>query len=443
MAEDVDLAHGQQAIYDSVYEALADYTTEDDAREQALEAATQPVPYRGGGTELGFHRGGPAAFFGSRMNMSPGNIVDFPPVVPNVPSSSGPRETSDELIARAERTIAEGKERFPSPFPSAFMGPMLPLPASAEPPVASEFPRSSEPPPIPLPLGTGRTVATMRSSPRAVDPLEDIRKQINAVQFKTAQDALDAATHFQALRAYQRDVEAGKDPTRWLPLLFKKNPTVIPSMMRERRMSAPVNIRNVSGYDVLSGGGGTPRVIPKPVVPGPVQGFPVRDENGAVLPDFIAVPSSTGRGMEVRLRRQGRSQSQGATEVSLLRRINDAEDEFKAIPQQMSAFEDSSIEKEKDRKEKAKKPFEEAQKRRESLRKQIDGWRAELRRETSGAPSGTNAPTASSAASSTNAPAASKPKDPVLEEANEALRKRPDKRAEILKRLKEMGYDVK
>lgn len=146
-----------------------------------------------------------------------------------------------------------------------------------------------------------RSMSFGSSVPTQVDPLEDIRKQINAVQFKTAQEALDAATQFQALRAYQRDLEAGKDPTRWLPLLFKKNPTVIPGMMREKRLSAPPGITNINGYDVLTGGGGAARVIPPRGASSAVsiKAIPIILPDGSEDPDNYAVPSHTGRGFTI------------------------------------------------------------------------------------------------------------------------------------------------
>jgi len=55
------------------------------------------------------------------------------------------------------------------------------------------------------------------------DPMEEMRKTINAIQFQKANDAYKAALSFQAARAYRQDLDAGKSQgealARWGHLL--------------------------------------------------------------------------------------------------------------------------------------------------------------------------------------------------------------------------------
>lgn len=432
MPDTAQLAPGQQAIYDSVYEALADYTSEADARAQAMEAATQPVPYRGSSEELAFHRGGPATFFGTRMNLAPGNIVDFPPAM--LPPA--PPEQPAELLSTNDVPGA----RFVQP----------PAASSVVPPTDAAFPRSAEPPPVPLPLGTERRFAPQ--PPAQFNPLEDIRKQINATQFKTAQEALAAATRFQYLRAFQRDVDSGvpaeKALLRWGPGLFEKNPTAISGMMREARapfVPAPLpgatNIYRTGRYGERLWS--PPNLGVNPPT-GPVQSFPVLDEKGEPMPDFFATPSATGRGVVVQRKKPTEAKPTFGQNVSVLdKNIKAAENELKSLPTVLSGFPlDETIPDKAARETERKKRFDDAQAKRASLKTDIDAWRAQLKGMAPGAPAQHTAPPSVSEPSKPSSTATNQADVKILlEKANKAIADGKD-RAAVLKWLESKGVKV-
>ena len=156
------------------------------------------------------------------------------------------------------------------------------------------FPSAPEPPVPILPMGTPRTFTATSPPPAPSEPLEQMRTQINAIKFKTAQEAYDAAERFQAMRAYHADLQAGRDPSRWLPLIFKKNPSAIPGMMRERRLAAPPTALTVPGAPPGVVYGGRVTFSPPPVPTGPVQTEPLIGTDGKPIPGVRAARGKTG-----------------------------------------------------------------------------------------------------------------------------------------------------
>lgn len=88
--------------------------------------------------------------------------------------------------------------------------------------------------------------------------MEAIRQQINAMHFKNANDALNAAIRFQHMREAQRMREQGRTEeeilTRLGPGLFYQNMGALPSMVNQTRPVPPPAITNIGGINVLRSG---------------------------------------------------------------------------------------------------------------------------------------------------------------------------------------------
>lgn len=88
--------------------------------------------------------------------------------------------------------------------------------------------------------------------------MEQIRQQINAMEFKNANDALNAAIQFQHMREAQRLRSSGTPEEQILQRLgrglFYQQPNVLPSMMRETRPVPAPSITNIDGVPVLRSG---------------------------------------------------------------------------------------------------------------------------------------------------------------------------------------------
>lgn len=173
------------------------------------------------------------------------------------------------------------------------------------PPEAPAWPRTAAPPPVPLAMRVPQRF-TATSPPPVFDPMEDMRGQINAMQFKTAQEALDAAERFQYMRAFQRDIDAGvaadKALLRWGPGLFKKTPNVIAPMIGQTRPVPPPAVTNIGGVNVLRSGlrGERATAIPGSTTPpAQIKTIPIIRPDGSVDEENFAVPSASGRGVTI------------------------------------------------------------------------------------------------------------------------------------------------
>src|SRR5438552_2729257 len=193
-----------------------------------------------------------------------------------------------------------------------------PPPVQIGPPPVATPPASPMMPPGPMiaPRGyvsggsfnpaTGQSMSFQGVAPpyRPPDPMEQIRSQINATEFKNAQDALDAALRFQALRQIQNEAKAGVDPMlslrKWgLLAVGSKSPNAVAPMMRETRMGAPPSISRPGGFPVVTASG---RSWSPPAQPGTgassIQTVPVYAPDGTTLP-YVGAPSATGRGFTI------------------------------------------------------------------------------------------------------------------------------------------------
>lgn len=88
--------------------------------------------------------------------------------------------------------------------------------------------------------------------------MEQIRGQINAMEFKNANDALNAAIQFQHMREAARLRSQGASEEQILQRLgrglFYQQPNVLPNMMRETRPVPAPAITNIGGVNVLRSG---------------------------------------------------------------------------------------------------------------------------------------------------------------------------------------------
>jgi len=117
------------------------------------------------------------------------------------------------------------------------------------------------------------------------DPMEEMRKTINAIQFQKANDAYKAALSFQAARAYRQDLDAGKSQgealARWGHLL----PGGLAGAAAMTRVTQPVinpTVTNIGGVNVLRYGqmGAQARAIPQSALPQPAFTPTVRTVEG-------------------------------------------------------------------------------------------------------------------------------------------------------------------
>lgn len=119
---------------------------------------------------------------------------------------------------------------------------------------------------MPLRPGTGVAVGpegiftAVGAPPPSADMqmMEQLRGQINAMEFKNANDALNAAIQFQHMREAARLRERGTPEEQILQRLgrglFYQQPNVIPSMMRETRPVPAPAVTNIGGVNVLRSG---------------------------------------------------------------------------------------------------------------------------------------------------------------------------------------------
>lgn len=135
------------------------------------------------------------------------------------------------------------------------------------------------------------------------DPMEEMRKTINAIQFQKANDAYKAALSFQAARAYRQDLDAGKSQGEALARWGHMLPGGLAGAARMTEASRPAFtpeplLGNTNLYRVGPRGERLFQYRPPrpPVGTGPVTEIPVLNQDGTPNPDYFAVPSATGNG---------------------------------------------------------------------------------------------------------------------------------------------------
>lgn len=130
---------------------------------------------------------------------------------------------------------------------------------------------------MPLRPGTGVAVGpegiftAVGAPPPSADMqmMEQLRGQINAMEFKNANDALNAAIQFQHMREAARLRQQGTPEEQILQRLgrglFYQQPNVIPNMMRETRPVPAPSVTNIGGVNVLRSGlrGERATVVPR------------------------------------------------------------------------------------------------------------------------------------------------------------------------------------
>ena len=132
------------------------------------------------------------------------------------------------------------------------------------------------------------------------DPMEEMRKTINAIQFQKANDAYKAALSFQAARAYRQDLDAGKSQgealARWGHLL----PGGLAGAARMTEASRPAFTPtplpgNTNLYRVGPRGERLFQYRPETVVPeGPLQTRPFLTPEGVPIPNRYGYPTKGG-----------------------------------------------------------------------------------------------------------------------------------------------------
>lgn len=196
-----------------------------------------------------------------------------------------------------------------------------------------------------------RTIS--RGEPRALpqfpiprrDPMEEMRKTINAIQFQKANDAYKAALSFQAARAYRQDLDAGMNQSqalaRWGHMLAPGQSLAGAAAMMEAAQPTmqPNLVRLPNGATgVQYGRGGrsfsfTPRTsLPQPKQEGPVQGVPVLNPDGTVSETHFATPSASGNGWTIHTRR-GAPKLSPSAEANIIRaKLEDIDKELSKLP---------------------------------------------------------------------------------------------------------------
>jgi hypothetical protein len=106
--------------------------------------------------------------------------------------------------------------------------------------------------------GVREEFSTISPPQRDSDYMEQIRNQINATQFKTQADALNAATQFQHMREFQRLTASGVPAEQALLKtgagMFSKNPNVIAPLINATRPTMAPTVQDVNGVKVLRSG---------------------------------------------------------------------------------------------------------------------------------------------------------------------------------------------
>lgn len=170
--------------------------------------------------------------------------------------------------------------------------------------------------------------------------LESIRHQVNAMHFKNAQDAMNAAVQFQHMREAQRMREAGANEEQILGRLgrglFYQQPNVLPQMINQTRPVPPPAIEDHGGIPVLRSGLRGERAttvsqsaLPAQPLPTSVREIPIEKEDGTISEDEYAVPSANGKGLVVRRRAQKKdSVTPGVRQSILKQQIEGAQKEL-------------------------------------------------------------------------------------------------------------------
>lgn len=165
--------------------------------------------------------------------------------------------SQDELLALEEELAAQ---EAPVAAPSFGASPQV-LPPGPSPEFLRRQAMSMR-----LPSGTGVAIgpegiftSVGHPPPSAEEQMmEQIRGQINAMEFKNANDALNAAIQFQHMREAARLRSSGTSEEQILQRLgrglFYQQPNVLPNMMRETRPVPAPAVTNIGGVNVLRSG---------------------------------------------------------------------------------------------------------------------------------------------------------------------------------------------
>lgn len=298
------------------------------------------------------------------------------------------------------------------------------------------------PAPVPLPMRVPQRFRATSASP-VFDPLEQIREQVNATHFKTAQEALNASIKFQAMRAFQRDIDAGRKPEeallKWGPMVFSQ-PSVLPGMLREQRLAAPPRVFQGSNVPPAVVYGGRATFPPVSSLPRPPLTSEVTEHLLPGSTNVFARSIPTGPQSRRVFATMERTLSPSQTASVLGANIRTAENELKGLPTLIAGvIADESITDKAAREADRKKRFDAAQERREALKSDIDGWRERLKEMLPRAPA---KPAVSQLVPATSFTATNRADaDLLLKKANEAISNGAS-RAAVLKWLESKGVKV-
>ena len=197
----------------------------------------------------------------------------------------------EQLLAQEQQTVMLPQDEPPAPMID-FQSPVA-MPFIRPPGPSEEFLRRSQTmggAPLPAaPPRWGRGVVesfnpetglreefSAISPPRSAsaDYMEQLRNQINATQFKSQADALNAAMQFQHMREFQRLTEEGVPTERALlqtgPGMFSKNPNVLAPLINATRPAPRATMRDLGGgVRVIEDGRSTKLVPREPQEPKP------------------------------------------------------------------------------------------------------------------------------------------------------------------------------
>ena len=204
----------------------------------------------------------------------------------------------EEEQATEEEQAAEGKQDETVPVTAPVAPPVVrPPPPRFGWGVASSF--------NPV-TGERRSASGIAPVPSPPDQSEAIRTQINVMHFQKANDAYKAAVNFQAMRAYQREIESGKSPGEALA----KWGTLLPShMSRVLQATTPAftpQATNIGGVQGIRMGRYGERFVPNAIDLGTkAQAVEVKLPDGTVSKRYIATRGATGKSWNLHLKDTG------------------------------------------------------------------------------------------------------------------------------------------
>jgi hypothetical protein len=158
----------------------------------------------------------------------------------------------------------------PGPSPEFLRRSQLAMPNESLPPATQGWGRGAIESYDPA-TGQRRNFETISQPQPGPDYMEQLRQQINATEYKTQAEALNAAIQFQHMREFQRLVNAGVPTERALLMtgagMFGKNPNVIAPLINATRPVPQATMRDLgNGVRVVEGGRNT-RIVPRSALP--------------------------------------------------------------------------------------------------------------------------------------------------------------------------------